>query len=136
MFLQPKNLKKFKKIRKGKLQKFEYKLNNNLKFGSIGIKSASSGIINNKQIEAARQAITRKTQRKGKVWIRIFPDLPITAKSREARMGKGKGSIKIWTAKIKGGTILFEICGVKENIAEIALKLGGAKLPIKTKIFK
>jgi large subunit ribosomal protein L16 len=135
MFLQPKNFNKFKKTRKGKLRKLEYK-SNNLKFGTIGIKSATSGIINARQIEAARQAITRKTQRKGKIWIRIFPNLPLTSKPREARMGKGKGSVSIWTARIRGGTVLFEICGIKENIAELALKLGGAKLPIRTKIIQ
>ncbi len=135
MFLQPKNLKKFKKIRKGKLRKFEFK-SNTLKFGTIGIKAATSGIISARQIEAARQAITRQTKRKGKVWIRVFPDLPITSKPREARMGKGKGSISLWAVKIKGGTVLFEICGIKENVALIALKLGGAKLPIKTLVFK
>ena len=135
MFLQPKNLKKLKKTRKGKIQKLEFK-SNNLKFGVIGIKAATSGIITARQIEAARQAITRKTKRKGKIWIRVFPDLPVTSKPREARMGKGKGAISFWAARVRGGTVLFEICGIKENIASDALRLGGNKLPIKTSIFK
>jgi large subunit ribosomal protein L16 len=135
MFLQPKKLKKFKKPKKGKLSKLEFK-SNSLKFGTIGIKSSESGIISARQIEAARQAITKKTKRKGKIWIRIFPDLPITSKPKEARMGKGKGSLSFWAVKIKGGTVLFEICGIKENTAFLALKSGGLKLPIKTLIFK
>jgi large subunit ribosomal protein L16 len=101
----------------------------------IGIKAISSGIISARQIEAARQAISRKTKRKGKIWIRIFPDLAVTAKSREARMGKGKGSISLWAARVRKGTVLFEICGIKENVASVALKLGGDRLPIKTLIF-
>jgi large subunit ribosomal protein L16 len=135
MFLQPKNFKKLKKTRKGKIRKLEFK-SNTLKFGTIGLKASTSGIITARQIEAARQAITRKTKRKGKIWIRIFPDLPITSKPREARMGKGKGSISLWAAKIIGGSVLFEICGIKENVASVALKLGGNKLPIKTLVFK
>jgi len=134
MFLQPKNTKQFKKTRKGKICKLEFKANI-LQFGVIGMKAATSGIITARQIEAARKAITRKIKRKGKVWIRVFPDLPITAKPREARMGKGKGSISLWAARIKGGTVLFEVCGVKENVASLALKLGGDKLPVKTSVF-
>lgn len=133
MFLQPKKLK-YKKTRKGKLSKFEFR-SNILRFGTIGLKAAESGTITARQIEAARQAINRKIKRKGKIWIRIFPHLPITKKPTEVRMGKGKGAVAYWATKVKGGTVLFEICGVNTNIAINAFKTGGAKLPIKTVIF-
>ena len=133
MFNGPKQIK-YKKIRKGKLSKLEFK-SNKLKFGTIGLKAVESGIINSRQIEAARQAITRKTKRKIKLWIKIFPDLPITSKPTGIRMGKGKGPLSHWGARVRGGTVLFEICGINKNTMIIALKTGGAKLPIKTKIF-
>ena len=132
MFLQPKKIK-FKKTKKGKLKKIEFKTNR-LKFGILGLKSLESGIITAKQIEAARQAISRKVKKKGKIWIRIFPYVPITSKPLSARMGKGKGSVSHWGAKISGGTILFEVCGQDTQILLNALKTGGAKLPVKTKI--
>ena len=125
---------KFKKTKKGKLKKLEFKANK-LVFGNIGLKAAESGIISYKQIEAARQAITRKIKRKGKVWIRIFPDLPITSKPTGIRMGKGKGQLSHWGARVSGGTTLFEICGVNIVTAITALSTGGAKLSVKTKIF-
>ena len=133
MYKQPKQTK-YKKTKKGKLVKLEYK-SNKLKFGIIGLKAAESGIIKPKQIEATRQAIVRKIKRKGKIWIKIFPDLPITSKPTEARMGKGKGQVSHWGARVRGGTVLFEICGVNFDEVVLALKTGGAKLPIKTKIF-
>lgn len=133
MFLQPKR-SKYKKSQKGKLKNFEWK-KNKLKFGTIGLKSIESGTISAKQLEAARQAITRKIKRKGKLWIRVFPDLPISAKPIETRMGKGKGPIKYWAARSKNGTVLFELCGITQKTAYTAFKTGGAKLPIKTKIF-
>ena len=133
MFNGPKKIK-YKKTKKGKLVKFEFKTNN-LKFGTIGLKSIESGLISSAQLEAARQAITRKIKRKGKIWIRIFPYVPITSKPTGVRMGKGKGQLSHWSAKVRGGTVLFEVCGVNENIVISALKTGGAKLPIKTKIF-
>ena len=134
MFLQPKKIK-YKKVKKGKLSKLEFK-SNKLNFGNIGLKAKESGIIHARHIEASRQAISRKIKRKGKLWIRIFPDLPITAKPTESRMGKGKGALSHWGSRIKGGTVLFELCGVKDpNIAIEALKTGGNKLPIKTQIF-
>lgn len=133
MFLQP-NRYKHKKNQKGKLKRFEWK-KNKLNFGSIGLKSIKSGTISTKQLEAARQAITRKIKRQGKLWIRVFPDLPISAKPVETRMGKGKGAIKYWAARAKSGTVLFELGGIKHKIAYAALKTGGAKLPMKTKIF-
>ena len=134
MFLQPKKTK-YKKVRKGKLKQLEFK-KNKLKFGTIGLKAVNSAIISSRHIEASRQAISRKIKRKGKLWIRIFPDLPVTAKSLASRMGKGKGAVSHWGARIKSGSIIFEICGIRDlKIVKNALKTGGAKLPIKTKIF-
>jgi large subunit ribosomal protein L16 len=133
MFLQPKKTK-YKKIQKGKLKKFKFK-NNKIQFGEIGLKATGSGTINARQIEAARKAIVRKIKRKGKVWVCIFPDLPITSKPTESRMGKGKGVVSHWVARVRGGTTLFEVCGVPENISTEALIAGGKKLPVKTRIF-
>src|SRR6476660_3758478 len=133
MFLQPKKTK-HKKVRKGRLKKFEYK-SNSIKFGDMGLKAATSGIINARQIESARRTIARKIKRKGKIWLRIFPDLPITSKPTESRMGKGKGSVSYWAVKVRGGTTLFEICGVPTHIAKEALRAGSMKLSLKTKIF-
>jgi len=133
MLLQPKRTK-YKKIQKGKLHKFNFR-SNKLQFGEIGLKAAKSGTISSKQIEAARQAIVRKLNRKGKLWVRIFPNVPITAKPTEVRMGKGKGALSHWGVKISAGTVLFEICGMSENTAVSAFKTGGAKLPIKTVVF-
>lgn len=133
MFNAPKKIK-FKKIRKGKLSKLEFKANK-LKFGTIGLKVIESGFINSKQLEAARQAVARKTKRKGKIWIKIFPYLSITSKPTGTRMGKGKGQISHWSSKVKGGTVIFEICGVNIDTMVASLKTGGAKLPLKTKIF-
>ncbi len=132
MFLQPKR-SKFKKIRKGKLSKFNFR-SNRLKFGTIGLKAIKSGTISARQIEAARQSITRKINRKGKLWIRIFPNLPVTTKPTEVRMGKGKGSVDFWAVKVAGGKVLFELCGVTKSVAKSAFKTGGAKLPIQTSI--
>ena len=125
---------KYRKVKKGKLQNLEFKANK-LTFGEIGLKAAESGIISSKQIEAARQAISRKIRRQGKIWIKIFPDLPITSKPVGTRMGKGKGNVSHWGSRVSGGTVLFEVCGVKQAVATAAFKTGGAKLPIKTKIF-
>lgn len=133
MFLQPKKTK-YNKVKKGKLKKLKFK-NNKVQFGEIGLKAVMPGMITARQIEAARKAIVRKIQRKGKIWICIFPDLPITSKPTESRMGKGKGAVSHWVARVRGGNTLFEICGVPANISIEALKAGGKKLPIKTKIF-
>ena len=134
MFLQPKKFK-YKKIKKGKLLKFEFK-SNKLNFGTIGLKTKESGIIHARQIEASRRSITRTIKRKGRVWIRIFPSLSITKKPIESRMGKGKGTLSHWGARVKGGTVLFELCGVKDGkVAIEALRSAGAKLPVKTQIF-
>ena len=132
MLLQPKKTK-YKKIQKGKLSKFDFR-SNKLRFGSIGLKAAKAGTISSRQIEAARQAINRKIQRKGKIWIKIFPSLPITSKPVEVRMGKGKGNLDHWAVRIKAGTVLFELCGISTKNALAAFKTGKAKLPVKTKI--
>lgn len=134
MFLQPKK-SKYKKVRKGTLPRLTYKTNK-LKFGTIGLKALESGTISARQIEAARQSINRKMERKGKLWIRIFPDLPITSKPNEVRMGKGKGPVSHWGVKVGGGCILFELCGINRSVAISAFKTGGAKLPIKTLIIE
>lgn len=133
MLLQPKKFK-YKKLRKGKLKKFIY--NSKLDFGFIGLKSVESGLITSKQIESARQAISRKIKKKGgKIWIKIFPNIPITKKPNEVRMGKGKGNLSHWVAKVRGGSIIFEIGGVNKKVAIKAFRTGGAKLPVKTKVF-
>lgn len=126
---------KYKKVRKGKLVKLEFKATD-LKFGTLGLKAMEAGILNSRQIEAARQSIARKTKRKAKVWIKIFPDLPITSKPTGVRMGKGKGQVSHWGARVRGGTVLFEVCGANFNMIFTALKTASAKLPIKTKIFR
>ena len=133
MFLQPRKTK-YKKTRKGRLKKLEFKANR-VRFGEFGLKAEVSGMITAHQIEAARRTIARKVKRKGKIWIRIFPDLPVTSKPAESRMGKGKGPVSHWVAKIRGGNTLFEICGVPKHIGIEALKAGSKKLPVKTKIF-
>lgn len=132
MFLQPKRVK-YKKIKKGKLVKFSYK--NNLNFGTIGLKALESGFISARQLESARQAMVRKIKKKGKLWIKIFPNLSITKKPAEVRMGKGKGNVSHWVAKIRGGSVLFEVCGINRKNAIKAFKTGSAKLPVKTQIF-
>ena len=132
MILQPKNLK-YKKVRKNRLKKFKY--NSTLNFGFIGLKSLKSGLITSKQLEAARQAITRKIKKKGgKLWIKVFPHIPIRKKPKEVRMGKGTGSISHWAAKVRGGSIIFEIIGVNKKLASEAFKTGKSKLPIKTRV--
>jgi large subunit ribosomal protein L16 len=133
MFLQPRKTK-YKKTRKGRLKKLEFK-SNTIRFGEFGLKSQVAGVISARQIEAARRTIARKIKRKGKIWICIFPDLPVTAKPTESRMGKGKGAVSHWVARIRGGTTLFEVCGIPKHIATEALRAGSKKLPVKTKIF-
>lgn len=133
MFLQPRKTK-YKKTRKGRLKKLEFKANT-IRFGEFGLKSQVAGVISARQIEAARRTIARKIKRKGKIWICIFPDLPITAKPTESRMGKGKGAVSHFVARVRGGTTLFEVCGIPKHIATEALRAGSKKLPVKTKIF-
>lgn len=107
-----------------------------LAFGAFGLKAMESTRITNKQIEAARRAITRKMKREGRVWIHVFPHIPVTSKPTEVRMGKGKGSVSYWSMPIKPGKILFEIDGVSMELAKQALKYGAGKLPIQTKFIQ
>ena len=127
--LQPKRTK-FRKAHKGRihgLAKGGAKLN----FGSFGLKAVQPERVTARQIESARRAITRHLRRAGRVWIRIFPDVPVTAKPIEVRMGKGKGSVDRWVAKVKPGRIMFEVDGVSELIAKEGLRLAAMKLPVK-----
>jgi len=130
--LQPKRTK-FRKAHKGRIHGTA-KGGTSLNFGSYGLKAVEPERITARQIEAARRAITRHMKRAGRVWIRIFPDLPISSKPTEVRMGKGKGSPEYWAARVHPGRIMFEIDGVADDIAREALRLGAAKLPIKTRV--
>src|SRR6059058_2264177 len=105
-----------------------------LNFGSYGLKSVEPERITARQIEAARRAITRQMKRQGRVWIRVFPDVPVTSKPAEVRMGSGKGAIDYWAARVAPGRIIFEVDGVPDDIAREALRLGAAKLPVRTRI--
>ena len=105
-----------------------------LTFGSFGLKSLEPERVTARQIEAARRAITRHMKRAGRLWIRIFPDVPVSKKPTEVRMGKGKGSPELWVARVKPGRIMFEIDGVAPDMAKEALRLGAAKLPVRTRI--
>jgi len=129
--LQPKKLK-YRKPQKGKM-KGNAQRGNQLAFGDFGIKTLEQAWITSRQIEAARQAITRHLKRQGKVWIKIFPDKPVTSKPAEVRMGKGKGEIDQYVARVTPGRILFEVEGVSFDLAKEALRLGAQKLPVKTK---
>lgn len=129
--LQPKKTK-FRRMQKGRMKGFAQR-GNQLAFGSFGIKAMESTWITGRQIEAARQAIVRYMKREGQIWIRIFPDKPITKKPAEVRMGKGKGSPEGFVAPVTPGRILFEAEGVPMEIAKEALRLGAQKLPITTK---
>jgi large subunit ribosomal protein L16 len=129
--LQPRRTK-FRKQHKGRIRGVASS-GNQLNFGSFGIKALEPERITARQIEAARRAITRHMKRAGRVWIRIFPDVPVSKKPTEVRMGKGKGTPEFWAAKVKPGRIMFEIDGVPADIAREALRLGAAKLPIKTR---
>lgn len=129
--LQPKRTK-FRKQHKGRISG-KAKGGSTLTFGAYGLKAMEPDRVNARQIEAARRAITRHMKRAGRVWIRIFPDLPVSAKPTEVRMGKGKGSIDYWAARVNPGRVMFEIDGVSEEVAREALRLGGRKLSIKTR---
>jgi large subunit ribosomal protein L16 len=132
--LSPKRTK-FRKAFKGRISgaaKGGFELN----FGQFGLKAMEPERITARQIEAARRAITRHMKRAGRVWIRIFPDLPVSKKPTEVRMGKGKGSPELWTARVAPGRIVFEIDGVAEGLAREALTLGAAKLPIRTRFIQ
>jgi large subunit ribosomal protein L16 len=107
-----------------------------LNFGAYGMKALEPGRVTAREIEAARRAITRHLKRVGRVWIRVFPDVPVTQKPAEVRMGKGKGSVEYWVAKIKPGRVMFEIDGVPEDLASEAIRLGAAKLSVGTRFIK
>lgn len=130
--LQPKRTK-FRKMFKGRI-KGQAKGGADLNFGSYGLKALEPERITSRQIESARRAITRHMKRQGRIWIRIFPDTPVTKKPTEVRMGKGKGSVEFWAAKVKPGRIMFEIDGVVEPVAKEALRLAAMKLPVKCRI--
>ncbi|WP_375454420.1 50S ribosomal protein L16 [uncultured Methylobacterium sp.] len=130
--LQPKKTR-FRKQFKGRISgaaKGGFDLN----FGQFGLKAVEPERVTARQIEAARRAITREMKRQGRVWIRIFPDVPVTSKPTEVRMGSGKGAPEYWAARVHPGRIMFEVDGVAEDIAKEALRLGAAKLPIRTRV--
>ncbi|WP_407965929.1 50S ribosomal protein L16 [Bartonella sp. C271] len=129
--LQPKRTK-FRKQFKGRIHGSS-KGGTGLNFGAYGLKAIEPERITARQIEAARRAITRYMKRSGRVWIRIFPDVPVTSKPTEVRMGKGKGSVDYWAARVAPGRVMFELDGVPEDVAREALRLGAAKLPVKTR---
>jgi len=129
--LQPKRVK-YRKRQKGRLRGLATR-GNLISFGDYGLKAVEKGWITNRQIEAARVAMTRHIKRGGKVWIRIFPDRPVTRKPAETRMGKGKGTPEGWVAPVKAGRMLFELEGVSQPVARRAMELAAAKLPVKTK---
>ncbi len=130
--LQPRKTK-FRKQQKGRM-KGNSERGNQLAYGTFGIKSLDSEFITSRQIEAARIAATRFMKREGSLWIKIFPDKPITKKPLEVRMGKGKGAVEYWVAIVKPGRIMFEISGVPFEVAKEALRLAAQKLPVKTKL--
>jgi large subunit ribosomal protein L16 len=130
--LSPKKTK-FRKQFKGRIHGAA-KGGTTLNFGSHGLKAVEPERVTARQIEAARRAITRHMKRAGRVWIRIFPDVPVTKKPAEVRMGSGKGSIELWVSRVKPGRIMFELDGVSDQLAREALTLGAAKLGIKTRI--
>ena len=129
---QPKRTK-FRKAFKGRISG-NSKGGFSLAFGEFGLKALEPERVTARQIEATRRAITREMKRQGKVWIRVFPDVPVSAKPIEVRMGKGKGSVDRWVSRVAPGRILFEIDGVGPEIAHEALRLGAAKLPVRTKV--
>lgn len=129
--LQPKRTK-FRKKQKGRVKGLAHR-GHTLAFGTFGIKSLEPAWITSRQIEAARIAVTRSMKRQGQVWIRIFPDKPVTKKPAEVRMGKGKGAPEYWVAVVKPGTIMFEVTGVDAEVAKESLRLAAQKLPVRTK---
>ncbi len=130
--LQPKRTK-YRKQQKGRNRGLAYK-GSSISFGEYGLKATTAGWVTNRQIESARIALTRYMKREGIVWIRVFPDKPVTAKPQEVRMGKGKGALSHYVAVVKPGRILFEVAGVSPEIAQEAFRLAAQKLPIMTKL--
>ena len=132
--LQPKRTK-FRKQQKGRNRGLA-QVGNRVSFGEYGLKATTRGFITARQIEAARRAITRYVKRGGKLWIRIFPDKPVSKKPLEVRMGKGKGNVEYWVAQIQPGRVLYEIEGITEELAREAFQLAAAKLPVQTTFVK
>jgi len=132
--MQPKKTK-FRKAHKGRIHGVATS-GATLSFGQFGLKAMAPERITARQIEAARRALTRHMKRAGRVWIRVFPDVPVTKKPTEVRMGKGKGSVEYWACKVKPGRVMFEIDGVSEELAREALRLGSAKLSVKTRFIQ
>ena len=130
--LMPKRTK-HRKMHKGRRRGYALR-GNRVSFGDFGLQAVDNGWLKSRQIEAARVAITRRVKRQGQVWIRVFPDKPITLKPAETRMGKGKGNPEYWVAVVKPGRVLFELNGVSDELAHEALKLGASKLPFRTRI--
>ncbi len=131
---QPKRTK-FRKAFKGRIHGLA-KGGTDLNFGAFGMKSLEPGRVTARQIEACRRAITRHLKRVGRVWIRVFPDVPVSKKPAEVRMGKGKGSVELWVCRVKPGRVMFEIDGVPEDLAVEAIQRGAAKLPLSIKFIK
>ena len=129
--LQPKRTK-FRKLMKGR-NNGKAQRGNRLHFGSIGLQATGRGFLTARQIEAARRAITHELRRGGKVWIRIFPDKPVSKKPAETRQGKGKGPVEFWVSVVRRGRMLFEVAGVREELAREAMRLAAHKLPVKTR---
>ncbi|HJO74826.1 MAG TPA: 50S ribosomal protein L16 [Rhodospirillales bacterium] len=129
--LSPKNLK-YRKAHKGRIHG-KAKGGSKLNFGSFGLKALQPERVTARQIEAARRAMTRHMKRAGRVWIRVFPDVPVSKKPAEVRQGKGKGSVEFWVCRVKPGRIMFEVDGVSADVAKRAFELAAAKLPLKTK---
>jgi len=129
--LQPKRTK-YRKTQKGRIKGIAHR-GSKIAFGTFGLKTLDEGFITARQIEAARIAVTRYMKREGKVWIRIFPDKPMTSKPAEVRMGKGKGALSHWVAPVKPGRIMFEADGVPFEVAQEAMRLAAQKLPVRTK---
>ena len=129
--LSPKKVKR-RKVQKGRMKGMSNR-SNYVAYGTYGLKALESGWITSRQIEATRVSISRRVRKLGKMWIRIFPDKPITKKPLEVRMGKGKGAVEYWAAVVKPGRMLFEIGGVAEPVAREALRLAAQKLPVRTK---
>jgi large subunit ribosomal protein L16 len=130
--LMPKRTK-YRKQQKGRLRGLAYK-GSDVSFGDYGLQALEGGRVTARQIEAARMAIQRATKRAGRLYIRVFPDTPVTKKPLETRMGSGKGGVELWVARVKPGRIIFEVGGINPQIAKEALLLGAAKLPIKTRV--
>ena len=132
--LQPKRTK-FRKQQKGRNRGLA-QVGNRVSFGEYGLKATTRGFVTARQIEAARRAITRYVKRGGKIWIRVFPDKPVTKKPAETRMGKGKGNVEYWVAQIQPGKMLYEVQGVSEELAREAFQLAAAKIPVSTTFVK